>query len=173
MKLFIGSGHKFLTEEISLSFKDEDDYEKFKDKNKNLYFFKVDHLFDDYPIFFILYKEAEIIGVIKVQKSMFATNSHPFWGLNYVCIKEGYHGLGLCRQLYEALFSYFQDGFVLSTDYENQEVKNKLTRLSYSLAKKYGVYFLTREDLFQFEEDLPSTKLELYSKLPGYFSLVS
>ena len=162
--MFIGQGTKFLNEYMNLSqTSNEKEWDDFEKNNLGFGFFKYEHLFDEHPTFFILYKEKEILAVVKTQKSSSSTDQHPFQGINYGSVKEKYQGQGLARKLYEEMFSYFSNGFLLGTDCESEESQNKLEKMSLKLAKENRVYFLTRRALYEIYDSLPKTLEELYA----------
>jgi GNAT superfamily N-acetyltransferase len=168
MHLFIGHGFEFLNDHMQLNPNSkESDWDQFQNQNPDFYYFRFAHLFSDHPLFFIMYNEKEIIGVLKTQRSSFYQEKYPFQGINYISVKDKYQNKGIARQLYEAMFKYFSNGFIVGTDYETNDSQLKLEKMSYRLAKENKVYFLTRQNILRLESHLPTDINELYL-LPEY-----
>lgn len=164
MELFIGTGRQFLNEHLHLECANPQYWARIEKLNSNLMYFRIEHLFAEEPIFFILYRDKEILAIIKTQKSSMQEQNYPWQGVNYISVKDRYQGTGLAKQLCEAMFSYFSGGFILGTDFETVTSQARLEKMSYRLAKENKVFFLTRQALLKYYKELPKTCDELYTK---------
>lgn len=156
MKIYAGTSTKIINE---LSNKID------ATKNKDVFW---NHPFDflsEDPryVWFVLELEEEIVGVIKTQKSIFYTERYPFFGINYIMIKEKFRGLGLAKELIESLFQYNQDGYLIGTEFT--EEGQKLNILLKKMAIKYNVYYICPEikETLTSEDSYPE-KSELFEK---------
>lgn len=128
-------------------------------KNSELTFFKPQDLSHDEFYWFIYYDSTQIIGIVKTQKSMYATPEHPFKAINYISINPKFQNQGIASKLLDQCFSHFSGGYLMGTDFSDEGMK--LIQKMRTLAITHDVYYIDpiiRRNL----DDFSLSKKELY-----------